>query len=104
VVRVESGALHFEAQAGGRVAVGDQVAVSIRPESVTLGTAPEVNGHGYAGVVDDIIYTGSMRRAVVRLAPGLSVKVDSPSSRSSGLAVGQQVGLDWPRHKAFVVR
>jgi spermidine/putrescine transport system ATP-binding protein len=106
-VTVAAGELLLPARAPNShepLAAGDEVIISIRPENVTL-TAPPANGEqAYPGAVEDVIYTGSKRRVVLRLQAGLSLKVDAPAGLSGEYRLGEQVWVNWPGRKAYVLR
>jgi spermidine/putrescine transport system ATP-binding protein len=101
---VRAGNLTFAAHAATPVAVGHQVAVSIRPENIQV--AADVNGGGpsFPAVVEDTIYTGAKRRLLVRLEGDSLLKVDAPAGESGELQPGTQLRVSWPGHKAYVLR
>ena len=101
---VEAKGLALVARAETELATNDEVAVSIRPENVSLSTEAEALENAYSATVEDIIYTGSVRRSVVRLENGLVLKADSPSGASAGLAVGDKVWVSWSSSDAHGVR
>ncbi len=63
----------------------------------------EYQGRAYPGAVEDVIYTGSKRRLVLRLAAGPTLKVDTPAGQSGDYRPGEQVWVTWPGHKAYVL-
>jgi spermidine/putrescine transport system ATP-binding protein len=104
-VAVQAQGLELSARAETPLAAGDLVAVSIRPERITLSAErDETAGHAYLASVVDIIYTGSRRRYVVRLENGLELKVDSHSVTAADWAVGNGVWASWSAQDAHGVR
>ena len=106
-VTVESGSLLFAARAQNgqeALAAGEEVVISIRPENVSLTKPPAAGERAYAGAVEDVIYTGSKRRLVLRLETGLVLKVDTPAGLAGDYTRGEQVWVTWPGHKAYVLR
>jgi spermidine/putrescine transport system ATP-binding protein len=85
-------------------AAGDQVMISIRPENVALTGPPAAGEPAFAGAVEDVIYTGSKRRLVLRLEAGPALKVDTAAGESGDFARGEKVWVTWPAHKAYILR
>ncbi len=105
-VTVEAGDLLLPARAQNGhepLAVGDEVIISIRPENVALTGPPSGGEPAYPGAVEDVIYTGSKRRLVLRLAAGPTLKVDTPAGQSGDYRPGEQVWVTWPGYKAYVL-
>ena len=69
VCAIETAAGRVEASLRRPVAVGAPVTVAVRPERVVLGPSPG-GGNGLVGTVSDIIFLGTARKYVVRLADG----------------------------------
>lgn len=104
VVTVEVGDLTLKARAETQLDTGAPVAVSIRPERINLSDRESPAEHCFRGEVLDIIYTGSRRRSMVRLDNGHELNVDTPSTASAELAIGDAVWIDWSNQDAHGVR
>ena len=69
VCGIETAAGRIQALLRQPVAVGAPATVAVRPERVVI-AAPREGGSGLAGTISDIIFLGTARKYVVRLADG----------------------------------
>ena len=86
------------------VPAGTPVVIAVRPERIILKRAelaPLAAAHGTAselrGTIVDVIYLGSMRKAIVRLDDGqdATALMGADAMETSGLHIGQSVRLAW---------
>lgn len=96
--RIESldGTFALPASHGGNV--GEQVALVVRPEHITLGDPGAVQGQ-----VVESVYAGVETRIVLRLASGNTII----ARRASGLPtlpLGTVLGVQWPAHQGYVLK
>ena len=97
--RVDAGGLPVIATGSGPWHPGDAVAVAVRPEKIRL--APATSGateapNTFAGVLEECIFRGALRRYRVRLPHGRVWNVDEPStSGTPALAATAPVLLQW---------
>jgi ABC-type Fe3+/spermidine/putrescine transport system ATPase subunit len=97
--RVDAGGLPVIATGKGPWHSGDAVAVAIRPEKIRL--AQVTSGatdapNSFAGVVEECIFRGALRRYRVRLPHGRVWSVDEPStSGAPALAPSAAVRVQW---------
>jgi spermidine/putrescine ABC transporter ATP-binding subunit len=106
--RLDAGGLSVLATGAGRWQPGDAVAVAVRPEKIRL--APVTPGGGaeapntFAGVVEECIFRGALRRYRVRLPHGRVWSVDEPStSGTPALPASATVRVQWRPEDCLVV-
>jgi putative spermidine/putrescine transport system ATP-binding protein len=75
---------------------GTPTVIAVRPERVTVSKAG-VGTPGLDGTLIDVIYLGTTRKAVIRLADGQegTALLGADAMETSGLSVGQSVTLAW---------
>ncbi len=106
--RVDAGGLSVLATGAGRWQPGDAVAVAVRPEKIRLsavapGGGPEAP-NTFAGVVEECIFRGALRRYRVRLPHGRVWSVDEPStSGTPALPASATVHVQWRPEDCLVV-
>jgi spermidine/putrescine transport system ATP-binding protein len=88
----------------------DRVLVSVRPEKVQLGAAPDTGDGGdtvaFAGCVTEAVYLGASTRYTVRCDDGLQVTADQPHAAGSedrSYAVGSPVTVGWRPQDSVVL-
>jgi putative spermidine/putrescine transport system ATP-binding protein len=90
--------------AGAPAAMGERVAVVVRPESVLLGPAAAACRNAFEGVVEQAIYVGDALRYVVQLPSGQSISARLPHrAGGNAIAVGDRIRLGWDVESAWVV-
>ncbi|TPQ47013.1 ABC transporter ATP-binding protein [Prosthecomicrobium hirschii] len=117
VVRTEGDRIAFATTSGDamlgrwaepsrRPAVGDRIAVFVRPEAIEVrrGAAGTVDGgevNRLSGTVESILFNGAASRLLVRTAAGHIVEADLPQSgAAAGIAQGEAVEVAWPAERA----
>jgi spermidine/putrescine ABC transporter ATP-binding subunit len=104
----ESNLMHARVDAGGRVAVldnglplglphqlpaGSEVGLLLRPESIDV--APDTAANGFPGVVEDVVYLGSMLKYFVRLDNGLTLLVRRTFNGGVAPTRGDRIWAAW---------
>jgi ABC-type Fe3+/spermidine/putrescine transport system ATPase subunit len=104
----ESNLMHARVDAGGRVAVldnglplglphqlpaGSEVGLLLRPESIDV--APDTAANGFPGVVEDVVYLGSMLKYFVRLDNGLTLLVRRTFNGGAAPTRGDRIWAAW---------
>jgi putrescine transport system ATP-binding protein len=92
---------------GESLAQGQEIAVAIRPEKITISKdKPEVEENLLQGTVDEIAYQGSLSIYQVRLDDGTLLRVTSPNlTRTAQRPIDweERVWLHWDRHAGVVL-
>lgn len=106
VESVGAGTVHAPARDG--VAPGATVFVALRPEKMSIGTAPAgtSGANGVGGEVVDIGYLGDMSTYKVRLDTGLVMKASAANVTrlvERPIGWGERVWLSWARDAAVVL-
>lgn len=87
---------------GGKYAVGEKIAVSVRPEAMSF-SKEGISGFSIKGIVKDIIYVGNFVKMMVEMDNGQEIKISRfESAELAGL--GDTVYLNWPLEKGIVIR
>lgn len=98
--------LKIEAAGGGRFAVGERVALALRPGRVRLrenaGGLPEVNAA--SGVVERTVFAGGGRMLHATLANGLKLRVLRPEDAGPPPGAGEPVAFSWPAEAVWAIR
>ncbi|MBD0318085.1 MAG: ABC transporter ATP-binding protein [Thermoleophilia bacterium] len=85
------------------VAPGQKVAVSIRPERLSIVAPADASGDGaLRGVVARRVFLGNLVRWLVELAPGVLVTVEGAAGEDE-LEEGSAAYVRWPRDAALVL-
>ncbi|MFF0573388.1 ABC transporter ATP-binding protein [Streptosporangium saharense] len=91
---------------GGTHAVGDHVAVTVRPEKITISAEePEGDVSAVRGTVSEVVYLGLYNSYAVRLADGAEITVFQQNALDSTSTAerGEAVWLSWqPRHSYVI--
>ncbi|MGE5539250.1 MAG: ABC transporter ATP-binding protein [Gemmatimonas sp.] len=76
---------------------GDAIAFAVRPEKISVDTAPRPGDNALAGELDDVAYKGDVSIVHVRLSDGRRVRVQETNVRrdAAGAQRGQKVWLRW---------
>ena len=98
VCEVETPAGRLRATTRQAVTVGETVTVAVRPERVSFAS----QGEGLGGVVTDVIFVGTARKYVVRLADGTECFVLRQVGQPAVGAIGATVQLCWQAEHASV--
>ena len=96
--------IEIRATARGPVAVGEPVAISVRPEKLVMGA--DVNGceNAYEGTVQEVIYQGSQTNYLTRLESGATINVLVQNrERAGGFAEGDRMQVGWQAEKGVVI-
>lgn len=72
---------------------GSRAAVAIRPEQIVL----DAKGGLLAGVIDDILYRGTLSTYFVRHASGAVIRVARQNTGAESFQRGDTVHLSWPQ-------
>jgi putative spermidine/putrescine transport system ATP-binding protein len=95
VCAIETAAGRVQASLRLPVAVGAPVTVAVRPERVVL-ASPREGRNGIAGTISDIIFLGTARKYVVRLADGTEcVVLRQVSDPAFDFTAAAAVTLNW---------
>jgi spermidine/putrescine transport system ATP-binding protein len=86
------------------VELGDAASISVRPENAILLDTPDDDPWALSGVIEDMIYTGSRRRTVLRVSPALAFKVDAPASEPATRSLGDTAWVTWPADRAHALK
>jgi putative spermidine/putrescine transport system ATP-binding protein len=106
--RLRNGELHLTARNDG-LAVGSSAVVVVRPERVRLeyltGPIPAAPENTVAGVIVDVIYLGSVKKYIVRLASGQEVSVTEQAGSNPRIMAerGAAVRLFWRSEDAVAL-
>jgi len=100
---LECGGLRFGAMDGDWFQVGDSVAVSIRPERIVVGPGAKGCGQAFASQIQQVIYTGAIRRCVLQLPNGARLKVDADAKDAAELNPGDTIPVGWAPRDAYVL-
>ncbi|KAB7764829.1 ABC transporter ATP-binding protein [Xanthomonas maliensis] len=106
---VRSAALEAEIRiaAGDEVAVGQSVAVALRPEKLVIALdAPAQDCNKAQGVIEEIAYFGSHSVYYLRLPSGLRMSAQLANQQrqpDAAFARGQTVWLSWGEHDGVVL-
>ena len=88
-------------------ATGGTLEVTVRPEKIRIGAAAEDGRAGttnVSGVVNDVIYLGSMTQLMVELRTGEQLVVHRLNDEGpADVSVGSRVVLHWPAENAYVI-
>jgi spermidine/putrescine transport system ATP-binding protein len=90
--------------AGSALAVGDEVELSVRPESIRLSSHPEdaPAAPRLAATVEQVAYLGGNVQYIVRSSGGLSITALAPKTVER-LPIGGEVAVSWPPSEALVL-
>lgn len=86
----------------GDYAVGEALAVSVRPEDMTY-SRERREGFSICGIVKDQIYVGNLEKMIVVTGSGQEVKINR-FDFTEDVRIGDQVYLHWPLEKGVVIR
>ncbi|GII09455.1 spermidine/putrescine import ATP-binding protein PotA [Planomonospora parontospora subsp. parontospora] len=113
VDRVESGAAVLRLGQEGRVLVaeaphraGDAIAVTVRPEKITISTEEPAGGvSAVRGTVSEVVYLGLYNSYAVSLADGAEVTVFQQNALDSTSTAerGDAVWLSWQPHHSYAI-
>ncbi len=112
VDRHEAGVAVMELGDGERItaattATSGTLEVTVRPEKIRLGAGADAGRTGMtavSGVVNDVIYLGSMTQLMVELRTGEELVVHRLNDESEvDVSVGARVVLQWPAENAYVI-
>jgi spermidine/putrescine transport system ATP-binding protein len=103
VATIESNGLSITAVDKGRFQVGDEIALSIRPERLHVGSSADTCDVLYKAQITDIIYTGAMRRLLLRLPNDMSLKADLDARTVDRLQINDEVDVGWYSEDAYTV-
>jgi len=93
------------AAGGGPPVVGSPVTISVRPEHVKLGAAASDATNRWEGRVQDVTFMGSIVRARVAIASGLSLVAEVHNDAAAGLSPGAPITAGWsPQHTVVLAR
>jgi ABC-type sugar transport system ATPase subunit len=98
ICEVETPAGRLRATARQPVTTGDTVTIAVRPERVSFAS----QGEGLGGVVTDVIFVGTARKYVVRLADGSECFVLRQVGQPAVGALGATVQISWQAEHASV--
>jgi putative spermidine/putrescine transport system ATP-binding protein len=100
---VDIAGCRFEATSAKPVAAEASVVIAIRPERLRLHPAAQ-RSDGLTGRLTEIVYLGSARRSVIRLADGADCFAlqHVNEAETANLAPGQAVSLSWESRHATV--
>jgi putative spermidine/putrescine transport system ATP-binding protein len=98
ICEVETPAGRLRATARQPIVAGDAVTVAVRPERVSFAS----QGEGLGGAVTDVIFVGTARKYVVRLADGTECFVLRQVGQPAVGATGATVRLSWQAEHASV--
>lgn len=99
MVRTDTG-IHVEVTCTARVAPGDRVRVSIRPEKIRLGDSHGLVRNCYDGIVDEVIYVGNATKYRVRVHQSLDLTVRTAQKQA---AKGDRLRLSWEPNDAILL-
>ncbi|MCA1371032.1 ABC transporter ATP-binding protein [Bradyrhizobium sp. BRP14] len=95
----------LETMAVGNICVGDDVTLTVRPESATLSKMPSQAVNQVRGELTDVIFHGDHWRVIVRLKNGASISVKvSDGGMIASLPPGSDVFVGIPPSKCRVFR
>ncbi|GGL32199.1 hypothetical protein GCM10014719_36850 [Planomonospora parontospora subsp. antibiotica] len=113
VDRVESGSAVLRLGEEGRVLVaeaphraGDAIAVTVRPEKITISTEEPAGGvSAVRGTVSEVVYLGLYNSYAVSLADGAEVTVFQQNALDSTSTAerGDAVWLSWQPHHSYAI-
>jgi spermidine/putrescine transport system ATP-binding protein len=113
VDRVESGSAVLRLGEAGRVLVaegshraGDAIAVTVRPEKITISTEEPAGGvSAVPGTVSEVVYLGLYNSYAVSLADGAEVTVFQQNALDSTSTAerGDAVWLSWQPHHSYAI-
>jgi putative spermidine/putrescine transport system ATP-binding protein len=105
--RVEGGVFRSESGLGilcGQGAAAHGRTLAIRPERLSLATAPVDADNCFPGIVEFASYLGGVLEYYVRLTPRDRLMVQAPNkSADTAHAVGDRVHLHWPAQASLVL-
>ena len=87
---------------GSLSTAGTKVALSVRPERITLGAAQAENTLINA-TVEDIVYLGTVSTYLVRAQSGAQVRVTCQNGTHAPVSTGTKVTLSWPASAVVVL-
>lgn len=89
---------------GSGLGSGDEeVAVSIRPELISISRLQEAGLNGLVGRVTEQVFVGSVYKTIVTLPTGLEVMVVQSAATIEQIGQGEEVFLSWDMQKAVVL-
>jgi len=87
---------------GDEYAVGEKIAVSVRPEVMSF-SKESISGFSIKGAVEDVIYVGNFVKMIVKMGSGQEIKINRFDSTELA-NIGDTVYLNWPLEKGVVIR
>ncbi|WP_162913957.1 ABC transporter ATP-binding protein [Taklimakanibacter lacteus] len=78
---------------------GSRLTLAVRPEAIAVAAT----GKGVAAIIEDILFSGSVRRIVGRLANGQRVTAMQPAAAFTP-ALGQSAVFAWTAEAAWIIR
>jgi len=99
--RVDCAALGLSvAVAASLPAAGSSVAISVRPERIEFSN---VGDNAAAGVVEDVVYLGTVSTYLVRAAHGALIRITRQNGTHPSSVRGDRVHLSWPASAVVVL-
>src|SRR5262249_13034734 len=102
IARLETEAGEARAAVGGGVGAGERVALTIRPERLKLGTAPE-GAVAWPARVRHVVYAGSRRDIRLMLGDGTEAAVEIANDGGPTYAEGDTVTAWFRPGDAWVI-
>jgi spermidine/putrescine transport system ATP-binding protein len=96
-VTVDSHGISLKAEARGELQTGNSVALCIRPERIMIGKNAESCHTSHPARIMNMIYSGAVRRCIVRLPNDALIKVDLDAKSTAGVSVGDETKVGWYR-------
>ena len=93
--RVEGDGGQFWAVSRPGLAVGDAVELSLRPERLWLGSAPDPDHNSLQGTVSEAIFMGPVTRYLVRLGNGQQLLTERQNLEDANFQAGESVCVHW---------
>lgn len=85
-------------------AVGQKLAIAVRPERIALDPVPKPDDNALAdGVVEDIVYLGTVSTYLVRAPHGALIRVTRQNGGEVAFARGTRVSVTWPASAVVVL-
>jgi spermidine/putrescine transport system ATP-binding protein len=94
-VTVDSHGISLKAEARKALPTGSSVALCIRPERILIGREAESCHTKHPARITNMIYSGAIRRCIVRLPNDALLKVDLDAKSTAGVSVGNEIKVGW---------
>jgi spermidine/putrescine transport system ATP-binding protein len=92
---VESDGLSLKAVTESVVQAGSFVTLCIRPERILMGDDTRKCDTVISGKITNIVYTGAIRRCIVKLTNGSMIKVDLDAKVTADFRVDDETNIGW---------